>query len=188
MTGVHVPVSAGVLRRAHHHDEEVKAYERWQDGAGADQRHARGLHLLRDHLRGVPGPGDRCQATVRRFIAAWTRAHAFPLGTMDTFATYFAPPDFNETANTVGLPLYAKQEPRKFDRGTDLHAGQPAADVPPPRRAGQADDGVMGIVEQIYEVGRQRGLLKDCLWRPADGSPPVAAVGFAAPDDTVLDG
>ena len=48
-------------------------------------------------------------------------AHAFPLGTVDTFATYFAPADFNETANTLGQPLYAKQEPRKFDRGTDLH-------------------------------------------------------------------
>ena len=47
--------------------------------------------------------------------------HAFPLGTMDTFATYYAPADFNETANTMALPLYAKQEPRKFDRGTDLH-------------------------------------------------------------------
>jgi len=32
-----------------------------------------------------------------------------------------APADFNETVNTLGQPLYAKQEPRKFDRGTDLH-------------------------------------------------------------------
>ena len=56
----------------------------------------------------------------RRFIAQG-EAHGFPLGTMDTFATYFAPADFNETANTLGQPLYAKQEPRKFERGTDLH-------------------------------------------------------------------
>ena len=41
--------------------------------------------------------------------------------TANTFRTYFAPADFNETANTLGLPLYAKQEPRKFGRGTDLH-------------------------------------------------------------------
>jgi hypothetical protein len=40
---------------------------------------------------------------------------------VDTFGTYFAPADFNETVNTLGQPLYAKQEPRKFDRGTDLH-------------------------------------------------------------------
>jgi hypothetical protein len=57
---------------------------------------------------------------VRRFIAAG-EGHVFPEGTMDTFSTYFAPADFNETANTLGQPLYAKQEPRKFERGTDLH-------------------------------------------------------------------
>ena len=45
----------------------------------------------------------------------------FPLGTVETFASYFAPADFNETANTLGQQLYAKQEPRKFERGTDLH-------------------------------------------------------------------
>lgn len=56
----------------------------------------------------------------RRFIAAG-EAHAFPLGTVDTFSTYYAPADFNETANTLGQALYAKQEPRKFERGTDLH-------------------------------------------------------------------
>ena len=35
--------------------------------------------------------------------------------------SYNAPADFNETVNTPGQPVYAKQEPRKFDRGTDLH-------------------------------------------------------------------
>ena len=29
--------------------------------------------------------------------------------------------DVNETVNTLGQPLYAKQEPREFGRGTDLH-------------------------------------------------------------------
>jgi hypothetical protein len=43
------------------------------------------------------------------------------VGTVDTFGTYFAPADFNETVNTLGQPVYAKQAPRQFDRGTDLH-------------------------------------------------------------------
>lgn len=59
-------------------------------------------------------------AETREFIAPG-EAHAFPLGTIDTFGTYVAPADFNETVNTLGQPLYAKQEPRKFERGTDLH-------------------------------------------------------------------
>lgn len=47
----------------------------------------------------------------------------------------------------------------------------------------------MSLIEQIYESAANAGLLKDCLWRPSDGSPMQRhPVGFAAPDDTVLDG
>lgn len=47
----------------------------------------------------------------------------------------------------------------------------------------------MSLVEQIYESAANAGLLKDCLWRPSDGSPTQRhPVGFAAPGDTVLDG
>lgn len=47
----------------------------------------------------------------------------------------------------------------------------------------------MSLVEQIYESAANAGLLKDCLWRPSDGSQTQRfSVGFAAPDDTVLDG
>jgi hypothetical protein len=66
------------------------------------------------------GQATDAAGNVRKFIAD-DEAHFFPLGTANTFRTYFAPADFNETANTLGLPLYAKQEPRKFGRGTDLH-------------------------------------------------------------------
>lgn len=58
--------------------------------------------------------------TERKFIAD-DEGHAFPEGTVTTFKTYFAPGDFNETANTLGLELYAKLEPRKFGRGWDVH-------------------------------------------------------------------
>jgi hypothetical protein len=50
-----------------------------------------------------------------------TEAYAFPLGTVNTFETNGAPADFNETVNTVGLPMYAKIDTTKFDRGYDLH-------------------------------------------------------------------
>lgn len=47
----------------------------------------------------------------------------------------------------------------------------------------------MGIVEQIYEAAANAGLLKECVWHPSDGSAPqTARVGFAAPDETLLDG
>jgi len=54
------------------------------------------------------------------FIPA-TEARFFPVGTPNLFITYFTPADFMETVNTIGLPVYAKQEPMKFNRGVDLH-------------------------------------------------------------------
>jgi len=120
MTRVHALVSPEFFDALTSHAKVEKAYERWMEGAA-----------LRDDMRsgftfgGITFEEYRGQATdpdgnVRRFIAA-NEGHAFPLGTVETFASYFAPADFNETANTLGQPLYAKQEPRKFERGTDLH-------------------------------------------------------------------
>ncbi len=120
MTSVHALVSPEFFDALTSHPKVESAYARWMDGAA-----------LRDDMRaGFPfggitfeeyrGQATDAAGTVQRFIAA-NEGHAFPLGTSDTFATYVAPADFNETANTLGRPLYAKQEPRKFDRGTDLH-------------------------------------------------------------------
>lgn len=58
--------------------------------------------------------------TSRPFIAAGY-GHCFPEGTQNSFNTIYAPGDFIETVNTVGIELYAKQEARKFNRGVDLH-------------------------------------------------------------------
>ncbi len=75
---------------------------------------------------------------MRRFIEK-DAGHCFPLGTANTFTTYFAPADFNETVNTLGQPLYAKQEPRRFDRGTDLHTQSKSfTNVPSSRHISQA--------------------------------------------------
>lgn len=47
---------------------------------------------------------------------------AFPLGTRDTFVTYFAPADLIETVGTLGLELYARQVERQDGRGIDLYS------------------------------------------------------------------
>lgn len=120
MSGIRAIVSADFYDALTGHAKVKEAYERWMNGAA-----------LRDDMRsgftfgGITFEEYRGQATdadgnVRKFIADG-EGHSFPLGTMSTFSTYFAPADFNETVNTMGQPLYAKQEPRKFDRGTDLH-------------------------------------------------------------------
>lgn len=56
----------------------------------------------------------------RLFIASG-EGHCFPEGTSQSFNTIYAPGDFIETVNTIGIPLYAKQETGKFGRRVDLH-------------------------------------------------------------------
>jgi len=88
------------------------------------------------------GQATDAAGNVRKFIAD-DEAHFFPLRTANTFRTYYAPADFNETANTLRLPLYAKQEPRKFGRGTDLHTQQnPLPIWLRPESVGQRHQGV----------------------------------------------
>lgn len=44
-------------------------------------------------------------------------AYFFPVGCPGLFTTTFAPADYIETVNTVGLPYYAKQQVMDFDKG-----------------------------------------------------------------------
>lgn len=59
--------------------------------------------------------------TARAGVAA-TSGICYPEGTSDTFSQVIAPGNFLETANTMGMPYYAKQEPRKYNAGLDLWA------------------------------------------------------------------
>ena len=47
--------------------------------------------------------------------------NAFPAGTLNTFETYFAPADFNETVNQYGQPLYVKTWEVEGGRGWKVH-------------------------------------------------------------------
>jgi len=49
-------------------------------------------------------------------------AYLFPEGSPSLFSTYFAPADFVETVNTIGLPVYAKAAvDEQFQRWVKLH-------------------------------------------------------------------
>ena len=45
-----------------------------------------------------------------------------PTGVDGMFQTRFAPADYNETVNTMGLPYYVKSDPKKYDKGFDFEA------------------------------------------------------------------
>ncbi|MCW7553299.1 major capsid protein [Endozoicomonas gorgoniicola] len=96
------------------HEKVEKAYERYQDGA-----------MLRDDVRSGFQFGNihweeyRGSVEDKEFIAA-DEAYLYPEGT-GIFRTWFAPADFVETVNTIGLPRYAKQKPLDFDKGIQIH-------------------------------------------------------------------
>ncbi|MBA3973355.1 MAG: major capsid protein E [Candidatus Solibacter sp.] len=120
MTGIMCLCSQGFFDALTTHSKVKEAYQRWQNGQilFTDNR-------TNFSFGGVVFEEYRGQATdtagnVRKFVAD-DEAHFFPLGTASTFRTFYAPADFNETANTLGLPLYAKQAARKFERGTEVH-------------------------------------------------------------------
>jgi hypothetical protein len=120
MTGIHVLVSSEFFDALTGHPKVIEAYQRWQDGEAQRSDMRGGFPFAGLIFEEYRGQAIDLSGTVRRFIAD-SEGHGFPLGTRSTFGTYMAPADFNETANTLGQLLYAKQEPRKFERGTDLH-------------------------------------------------------------------
>src|SRR5918996_1302490 len=86
------------------HSEVAKAYDRYLDGAFLRQGQARGSFeysgILFEEYRGRVGTVDFTDAS---------KAYFFPVGVPGLFRQYNAPADFVETANTIGLPRYAKQ-------------------------------------------------------------------------------
>lgn len=99
------------------HPEVEKAYNRYLDGLFLRQGQARGSFeyagIVFEEYRGKIGTVDYNDTN---------KAYFFPVGVPGLFRQYNAPADFVETANTVGLPRYAKQAiDQEFGRWVKLH-------------------------------------------------------------------
>lgn len=98
------------------HATVKEAYERWQDGAA-----------LRDDMRngftyaGITFVEYRGKVNGVDFIEDG-KAYLVPEGIPDMFMTNFAPADYMDTVNTIGLPFYANQEIKSMNKGVDLEA------------------------------------------------------------------
>lgn len=121
-TGVRCLCSAGFFDALITH-AEVETYYKNHVAAlslvtGADPRKGFSFGgITFEEYRGTATDKD---GNTRAFIAA-DEGHCFPEGTSQSFNTIYAPGDFIETVNTIGIPLYAKQEAGKFNRRVDLH-------------------------------------------------------------------
>lgn len=114
---VRVKCSEGFMDKFIGHDKMKAAYELWQAGAFNRQDQTEGdfefAGVVFQVYSGGTSAGD--------FIADG-EAYAYPEGVPRMFQTAFAPADYMETVNTMGIPYYAKQERMKFDRGVELES------------------------------------------------------------------
>ena len=121
MTSVHALVSPEFFDKLIGHSATQTAYQ-YYSATGAQP-------LREDVRRNFPFAGILFEeynasvtlagGTTERLIPAG-EGIAFPMGTIDTFTTYGAPANMIQTANTIGLELYARQLPRERDDGIDL--------------------------------------------------------------------
>jgi hypothetical protein len=122
MTGVECWCSTEFFDALVGHDQVQKTYLNYQEAAervGGDVRLGFSYGGVKfSEYRAVAT--DRT-ATSRKFIAS-NYAHAFPIGTQDTFELVYAPPVLNgiNNANTMGQELYALQTPDPKGRWIDL--------------------------------------------------------------------
>jgi hypothetical protein len=92
------------------------AFNRWNDGQflREDQRTGFGFG-------GVFWEEYRGSVSGQQFIEA-NSAYLVPEGVPDMFVGFFAPADYMETANTMGLPYYAKQELMRMGKGVEIES------------------------------------------------------------------
>ncbi|MFN3686105.1 major capsid protein [Salinarimonas sp.] len=64
--------------------------------------------------------GVKATADAGAAYIAPNEARVVPLGVPDLFQTRFAPADYEETVNTIGVPFYVKQWARPDDKGRHL--------------------------------------------------------------------
>ena len=120
MSGVHCLVDKDFFEAFVNHAVVKTAYERWRDGQALRSDMRTGFPFSGITFEEYEGTVDTFAGVAKKFLASKDGV-AFPIGTQQTFRTNYAPADFLETVNTRGKEFYAKQEPRKFNRGIDIH-------------------------------------------------------------------
>jgi Phage major capsid protein E len=98
------------------HDLVEKFFINWQSNETMRQDVRAGFlfaGVLWEEYRGTVGGVD--------FITSGD-AYIVPEGVPDMFVTAFAPADYVEAANTIGLPYYAKQELVRMGKGVEVEA------------------------------------------------------------------
>src|SRR5690606_18567332 len=96
------------------HSKVKQAYERWQDGERLRDDPRQGFKFGGIYWERYRGGG--------KIKVEDKQAHAVPTGVLDLFITRFAPGDYMDAVNTLGLPFYSSSEPLPHGKGVELEA------------------------------------------------------------------
>lgn len=115
-SGIRVLCSAGFFDALVGHAAVEAAYDRWMNGEFLREDQRSGFYfggVFWEEYRGKVGAID--------FIGDGD-AYMVPEGVPDLFVTNYSPADYMETANTIGLPYYAKQEAMRMNKGVEIES------------------------------------------------------------------
>lgn len=134
MSGVEVLVSREFINTFIQHPKVEKFWLGHQEGIQAIARAERErlggqwgrvfeFHsiLFREYYGSAPVRNANNEVVNERFIAPGM-GHGYPIGTMDTFKTWFAPADDVRFVNTIGEEIYISPEILKHGKGIELHS------------------------------------------------------------------
>lgn len=96
------------------HKAVENAFDRWSEGTFLRTDNRKGFEFAGVNWREYYGKVGNVD-----FIAP-NVAYLIPLGIPDLFITRFAPADYMEVVNTLGVPYYASQEPLAHNKGIDI--------------------------------------------------------------------
>lgn len=112
----HALCSESYFAKLMDNEDFVKAFERAQEGAA----------LRNDVSGGVEWQGvtwEQYEDDINgKLIIPDGEARLFPTDKPKLFLTRFAPANYSETVNTIGLPYYSKSEPKRMGKGVDIES------------------------------------------------------------------
>jgi len=123
MSGIHALVSPEFFDKLVGHESVKTAYTFYQGLAGTNPMRddvRRGFRFGSILFEEYFGTVTLANGSTSRLIPQ-REGVAFPLGTLDTFRTYFAPANLMEAVGTYGQELYAYQLARANGTGVDIY-------------------------------------------------------------------
>ncbi len=119
MNGVLCLCSGNYFEAVVNHDSIKEAYQAYQGKTPYRDDMREDFVFNGIHFVEYEGSASNGKGSVLRFIPD-NQAIFIPMGTMNVFETVFAPADYVEAVNTIGVPYYAKQKLQDFDKGVDI--------------------------------------------------------------------